>query len=73
LATRYDVKMLWVSERRELTLPDAKKRKLAAALNGKDITHCKIPSEGFMPRDNHPNVLGYEVLKACVEGLLRTW
>jgi hypothetical protein len=46
---------------------------VAEALQGRDVTHCRLPADGFMPRDNHPNAAGYDAMKACVEDVLGGW
>jgi hypothetical protein len=73
LATKYDVKLLWVNERDDNNRTDARATAIKDGLKGIRIERCNLPSTGFLPRDPHPSAAGYDVLKACVERVVRSW
>jgi hypothetical protein len=70
---RYDVKFLWVNETGDMELTGARAQALARGLAGQDVTRCRIPRDQFLPRDGHPTAAGYDVLKGCVEDVVRRW
>ena len=69
----YDLKLLWVNEKGDLDFSGTKSQAVAQGLNGLKISQCRIPRTGFLPRDAHPNASGYDVLKTCVEHVVRSW
>lgn len=76
LAAKYDIKLLWVNEARGDKRTSPRARAIAArlkALKGLQISQCDIAAGKFLPRDHHPNAAGYDVLKSCVEQLVRSW
>lgn len=75
LSVKYDLKLLWVNEKREVRSDARDTRLVREALHnaGLRATSCHIPLSGFLPRDNHPNKVGYDILKGCVERLVRDW
>jgi len=62
-----------VNEPSDNARSSAQAKALANGMHGMKIAYCDIPSDGFMPRDPHPNAFGYDVLKACVEDVVRAW
>ena len=68
-----DLKLIWVNDRWEVNGPTSKSQELLNKLGGLDITRCRIPADGFLPRDDHPNAGGYDALVACVEKVVRHW
>lgn len=73
MAKRYPLKLIWVNEKSEVEGPGPRTRLLWKRLEALDVTRCAIPADGFLPRDGHPNAKGYDVLKACVERVVRNW
>jgi hypothetical protein len=70
---RYDVKFVWANESGDMDLTGARAQALARGLAGQDVARCRIPRNEFLPRDGHPTAAGYDVLKACVEDVVRRW
>jgi len=73
LSSKYKTKIIWVSEWREVVTSVPWTAKLARELEGLDVHRCRLPAEGFLPRDRHPNAAGYSVLRDCVEATIRAW
>lgn len=73
LADKYPLKMIWVNQKNEAKGLSFEALQLSEKLEGFDVTRCAIPAEGFMPRDSHPSAEGYEILKSCVERVVRAW
>ncbi len=73
IAGKYPLKMIWVNRKEEVEEPSQETIRIWQKLKGIDVTRCNIPPEGFLPRDGHPNASGYEVLKNCVENVVRSW
>jgi hypothetical protein len=73
LAAKYPLRMIWVNEKSEADEPGPRTLRLWKSLEGIDVTRCPIPRTGFLVRDEHPNASGYDVLKKCVEGAVRSW
>jgi hypothetical protein len=73
IADKYPLKLIWVNEHGETAGPGPRTRLLEKRLQRFDVTRCSIPLQGFLPRDRHPNRQGYDVLKSCVEQVVRGW
>jgi hypothetical protein len=73
IASKYDLRLLWVTEKTESSGPSPFTETVTSRLPGIHISKCQIPATGFMPRDYHPNSKGYDILKGCVEKLVRSW
>ena len=76
LAKKYDIKLLWVNERADSKRTSPRAQAIARRLRDlKEVStvQCNIPTNNFLPRDPHPNAAGYDVLKDCVERLVRSW
>jgi hypothetical protein len=69
----FDLRLIWIRDRE----PGEKSREeaVAAALaaGGLAATHCSLPSDGYLPRDGHPNSKGYDELRNCVEKVVADW
>ena len=73
ISSNHDLRLLWVTEKDETSGPTKLTRLLASALTGLNVSRCQIPAVRFLPRDYHPDAKGYDILKACVEKLVRGW
>jgi hypothetical protein len=73
LAKRYDVRLIWVNDRWEADRPTSASARLLDRLSALNVQRCRIPPDGFLPRDGHPNAQGYDALVACVEKAVRDW
>jgi hypothetical protein len=69
----FDLRLIWIRDREpgEKSREDAVAAALAAA--GLTAKHCRLPLDGYLPRDGHPNSKGYDELRNCVEKVVADW
>ena len=72
---RFDMRMIWVSTREELQERDPRRAVVAAALSARKLapTLCPLPTDGYLPRDGHPNAKGNAAILKCVTEAAREW
>ena len=74
-ANSYDTRLIWIPDRSELEQTNPRQEAVAKVLAEKGLSamRCKLPADGFLPRDGHPKAKGYDALRDCVESVIRNW
>jgi hypothetical protein len=72
-AKTFDTRLIWIRSREHTDEP--REQVVASALrdDGLIASHCSLPSDGYLPRDGHPNSKGYDALRNCVEAAVAGW